>query len=138
MTDHPILSRRLFLAGTSAAALVPVGTLAQTTGPSRPAFAAACRTLSGFDTIPDALLNGAMRALPARTREALATGTAEEDGQQALLGLLYTGMHAPKGAEPERHAYAEALMFAAVEDSLNVPSYCGGLPGYWAEKPVGA
>ena len=35
----------------------------------------------------------------------------------------------------KRVAYPDALMYAAIEDWANVPSFCGGLPGYWALPP---
>ncbi|WP_292022325.1 sugar dehydrogenase complex small subunit [Maritimibacter sp. UBA3975] len=132
------LSRRLFLGGASAAALMPGAALAQSDGRKTLAFAATCRELAGFDTIPNALVAGAARAFPDEDRTALAEKTASPDLSKSLLKTLYTGMYSPEDGDPTRFAYAEALMYAAVEDSLNVPSYCGGVPGYWAEKPVSA
>lgn len=135
MADTPALSRRLFLGGASIAALAPGLAAAQSSPPHMVAFAAACRDLSGFDTVPNALLDGAARAFDALERSALIDGAAPAELKKRLLETLYTGMHSPKDGEPDRFAHAEALMYAAVEDSLNVPSYCGGVPGYWAEKP---
>lgn len=138
MTETPMLTRRLFLAGASAAALLPGGALAQSSAPTSVEFAAACRALSGFDAIPEALVAGAAKVFADADRTALIEGNASDEMKKSLLKTLYTGMHAPEEGEPERFAYPEALMYACVEDSLNVPSFCGGLPGYWAEKPADA
>ncbi|SFQ97015.1 sugar dehydrogenase complex small subunit [Poseidonocella sedimentorum] len=132
------LSRRLFLTGASTAALLPGLPAAQIAAPPLTEFAAACRALSGFDGLPRVLLEGAATALDDGAKAAFAGGTAPEDLQQTLLKTLYTGMHSPEDGAPTRFVYSEALMYAAVEDSLNVPSYCGGVPGYWAAKPAGA
>lgn len=129
------LSRRLFLTGVSSAALWPGLTAAQATKPPLTDFADICRALSGFDTVPRSLMDGAAQFLDDQARSDLLDGTAPTAQEKALLTALYTGMHSPEDGAPQRFAYSEALMYAAVEDSLNVPSYCGGLPGYWSEKP---
>ncbi len=138
MKTAAILSRRSFLTGAATAALVPGLPAAQITAPPFAEFAAACRALSGFDALPRGLIEGAVGSLDAGARSALVGDSAPEDVQKRLLKTLYAGMHTPEDGEPSRFAYSQALMYAAVEDSLNVPSYCGGLPGYWAEKPFSA
>ena len=137
MTRSPELSRRAVLSGVSAAALFPGIASAQQFGPSLPEFAAKCRELSGFDPIPRALLEGVQEIFSDEDRGALISGDADASLQKNILKSLYTGMHRPEDGEPNRFAYSSALMYAAVEDAINVPSYCGGLPGYWADPPAG-
>lgn len=128
-------TRRGFLAGVSATALLPLPARGQTP-PRFVDFAARCREVSGFDPIARPLLRGAAGILDESAQTAFVEGhSAAGDVQKDVLKALYTGMHRPRNGDPERFAYAEALMYAAIEDTVNVPSYCGGLPGYWAEKP---
>ena len=136
MTRTPTLTRRSVLGGVSAAALLPGWASAQASGPSVAAFAAKCRELTGFDPIPRALLTGVREIYSANDQAALVADQADDALHASLLKSLYTGMHRPEEGEPGRFAYSSALMYATVEDSLNVPSYCGGLPGFWAEKPA--
>ena len=133
MTRSPHLSRRSVLCGVSTAALLPGIASAQEFGPSLPAFAAKCRELSGFDPIPRPLLEGVQEIFSEEDQTALIGDAADASLQKDILKSLYTGMHRPEEGEPNRFAYSSALMYAAVEDAINVPSYCGGLPGYWAE-----
>jgi hypothetical protein len=135
MSEAVSLSRRMFLGGASAAALLPAPLAAQAAGPNPLEFAAACRALSGFDTVPEALVTGAWEVMSREQRADVVDGRAGDDLKKSLLKRLYTGMATLPEGPPERFAYSEALMFAAVEESLNVPSYCGGVPGYWSEKP---
>ena len=137
MSNAAALSRRSFLCGVSAAALSPTLGTAQTALPSMAEIAAMCRELSGFDPVPGSLLSGIVETMPQQDLTALVQASASEDTRKGLLKALYTGMHRPEDGAPERFAYSSALMFAAIEDSVNVPSYCGGVPGYWAEKPTG-
>lgn len=115
----PALDRRAALAGLAALLAAPRATAAED------AFAARCRALSGFDPIPRALL------------EPLRAALGEDAGDDALIEALFTGVipGLETGDGPERVAYPQALLWAAVEDWVNVPSFCGGLPGYWAEPP---
>ena len=137
MTDFARTDRRSFIAGVSAAALLPLPSMAQGGAVSFAAFDARCRALTGFDPVPRPLVEAAMAQLDDLEARAFAEGhDAAEDTGKAVLMTLYTGMHSPENGEPERVAYAQALMYAAIEDTVNVPSYCGGLPGYWAEKPA--
>lgn len=138
MTDARAFSRRAFMGGVSAAALIPTLGAAQTTPPPMPDIAAMCRELSGFDPVPRPLVSGITDLMPAQDITGLVDGTADDATRKALLKALYTGMHRPEDGAPQRFAYSSALMYAAIEDSVNVPSYCGGLPGYWAEKPADA
>ena len=133
--DDPILTRRGFLGSASAAALMPASARAQS-GPAFEAFAARCRALSGFDPLPRALIQGVLGVLDDTAATAFTEGhAAARDVERTVLKALYTGVHGPGRGAPRRLAYAEALMYAAIEDTVNVPSYCGGRPGYWAEKP---
>lgn len=135
MSEITSFSRRGFLGGVSAAALLPGRAFAQT-GPDFETFAARVRDLSGFDTIPRALLSGASSILDQyRMAAFMSEDRASEEADKTILKALYTGRHTPEGGEMQRFAYSQALMYAAIEDTVNVPSYCGGMPGYWAEKP---
>ncbi|WP_299784582.1 sugar dehydrogenase complex small subunit [uncultured Marivita sp.] len=135
MDNSTIFSRRSFLGGVSAAALLPGLAKAQTPLTFE-SFAARARALSGFDAIPRALLSGARSALADTEIDAFVSEDGSSDNaDKTVLKALYTGMHAPAEGTPERFAYAQALMYATIEDAVNVPSYCGGLPGYWSEKP---
>lgn len=135
MTDRT-LNRRSFLGTVSAAAaLAPIAATAQS-GPTAAEFAARLRELAGVEVLPRDLLTGIEGILDDMQRTALVDGSeAAGDLTKSVLKSLYTGMHRPQEGEPERFAYADALMFAAIEDTVNVPSYCGGVPGYWATKP---
>jgi len=134
---HPTHStRRSFLAGASALACWPVMGNAQQ-APRFVEFAARARALTGFDAIPREVLFGVQANLSAREMQAFTdqsqTGS---DDTKAVLKTLYTGITQPQeDTAPERITYARALMYGAIEDSVNVPSYCGGAPGYWAQKP---
>ncbi|MFP7673946.1 sugar dehydrogenase complex small subunit [Marivita sp. S0852] len=132
------VTRRSFMAGVSMTALMPATGLAQTGIPFEN-FAARARAISGFDVVPRNLMVGARTQLDTMQQRAFVAGrTAARDVDKTVLKALYTGMHRPEGQPPERFAYAQALMYAAIEDTVNVPSYCGGVPGYWAEKPESA
>ncbi|WP_299046336.1 sugar dehydrogenase complex small subunit [uncultured Tateyamaria sp.] len=135
MVDPYPTSRRSFLAGVSAAALIPGQAWAQA-APTFEDFAARARALSGFDPVPRSLLTGARGVLDDMQATAFAEGHGAADAvTKTVLRALYTGRHMPRDGDMERFAYADALMYAAIEDSVNVPSYCGGVPAYWAEKP---
>jgi hypothetical protein len=138
MTDAPTLSRRLFLGAASSFALLPGMAIAQAGRTDFPAFAAACRSLSGFDALPRPLVAAVHGVYSAESKAALVEGSASDAAAKSLLKTLYTGVHTPAASVPQRLAYADALMYAAIEDSVNVPSFCGGAPGYWTQKPVGA
>jgi len=130
------LTRRAVLGGVCASALLPDAALAQSVPPSFAEFAARMRELSGFDTLPRTLLHETRNLLDQRQTRAVLGGQSDTaEIEKTVLKALYTGMHRPDDSGPERFAYSDALMYAAIEDSVNVPSYCGGLPGYWQEKP---
>jgi hypothetical protein len=141
MTDRHHPSRRRFIGSVSALALAPMASAlsAQEAPPSFAEFAEMCRSLAGFDVLPRPLARAAAGVLSDMQKRALVDGSeAAEDLRRDLLKMLYTGVHSPEQGEMNRLAYAEALMYAVIEDSVNVPSYCGGVPGYWAEKPESA
>lgn len=128
-------TRRDFLAGVSSAALFATGGYAQSATTFED-FAARARVLSGFDPVPRALLSGLRAVLSDRQEVGFLSGQgASSDIDKTLLRALYTGIYQPDTGSPTRISYAQALMYAAIEDAVNVPSYCGGLPGYWSEKP---
>lgn len=147
------LTRRFVLAG-GAAALAPLPAAAQ--GPAlqgaatkgamlgEVAFAARMRALSGFDPLPQPLivaLYAAMRAdgrLGALPGEAAQSGSGEAaETEKRALKALYSGIWpGGEGAPPRRLSFAGALQWAAIEETNNVISYCGGLPGFWAEPPA--
>jgi hypothetical protein len=108
--------------------LTALGALGLAAGPAAAAaqefdsFGARCRALTGFAILPRPLVEAA-RAEP---------GPDADD--KTLLMALYTGSY-EAGDGVVRIAYADALMFAATEEALNTPSFCGGLPQYWAQPP---
>ena len=142
---------------------MPGSGLAQTGVPGFARFAAHCRALSGFDTIArpllrdvggmlidpdrDALISGSSTARDVRettareVREITAREVREttaREVQKTVLKALYTGRYTGRDGTQRRLGYSDALMYAAIEETVNVPGYCGGVPGYWAEKPAGA
>lgn len=128
-------TRREVLGGVAAAALMPGIAQGQTPTLSTD-FAARARALTGFDPIPRPLLRQTRMALNDMQRAAFvsdngATGTL----RKTVLKALYTGIYTPERGAQRRLAHAQALMYGAIEDTVNVPSYCGGTPAYWAEKP---
>lgn len=138
MNDQPRPGRRSFLTGVCATALLPAPLRARSPLTFE-AFAAQARRLTGFDTVPRSLLDGVRTHMAASQIEAFAqTPNNNAEATSAVLKAMYTGMYDPRKGGPVRFAYAQALMYAAVEDSLNVPSYCGGMPAYWTEKPANA
>ena len=132
-------SRRGVLALAGASATAPSALFAQSAPVSFEAFAASCRSLSGFDTISRPLLRGLFERLDRLEAQAVASAddTLRDETAKRVLNALYTGTLPPRreDGEPQRIVYGEALMYAAVEDSLNVPSYCGGLPNFWQNPP---
>ena len=56
-----------------------------------------------------------------------------EEVRIRLLEALWTGV--TPGDDAARIGFSSALMWAAIEESNNVISYCGGVPGFWAEPP---
>ncbi|MBV0911198.1 hypothetical protein [Anianabacter salinae] len=36
---------------------------------------------------------------------------------------------------PERIGFSSAVMWSVIEETNNVISYCGGIPGFWADPP---
>jgi hypothetical protein len=103
------------------------------------AFDARMRALAGFDPLPRDLVSGLYAA--ARETGELEAMMADEnrpnDSQARALKALYHGIWTgpDEQAEPRRLAFAEALQWAAIEETNNVISYCGGVPGFWAEPP---
>lgn len=137
MNNDTAWSRRTFLGGVCASALLPHMGLAQgASSPSFAEFAASARALSGFDVVARPLLRETESLFSDLERQALVAGSdAAAEVQKALLKALYTGKHESQGAPLRRVAYSDALMYAAIENAVNVPSYCGGVPGYWSQKP---
>ena len=134
---------------------MPGSGLAQTGVPGFARFAAHCRALSGFDTIARPLLRDVGGMLIDPDRDALISGsstardvrettarevreTTAREVQKTVLKALYTGRYTGRDGTQRRLGYSDALMYAAIEETVNVPGYCGGVPGYWAEKPAGA
>ncbi|WP_306118843.1 MULTISPECIES: sugar dehydrogenase complex small subunit [unclassified Roseitalea] len=145
MDDRHRLTRRSFTMLGTAAFLAPITAAAQ---PAPGAgdfigfadFAARCRELSGFDPLPRTLLTRLANRMPEGDRRAVAQrDPIPEPLRKRVLKALYTGVYEPgdgEDGESVRIGYPDALMYAAVDDSINVPTYCGGLPGYWEQKPV--
>ncbi len=122
------LTRRSFIASVSAAALLPNALSAQT----GPAIDALLARLSGFDPLPQDLVEGLRRAVRINPSDDLSDAF-----EKRLLRALYTGVLPASEDEQTgtRIGFSNALMWAAIEDSNNVISYCGGVPGFWADPP---
>ena len=54
---------------------------------------------------------------------------------KAILSAWYTGI-VGQGVNAKVITYRHALEFEAVDDVLQIRSYCPNKPGYWAAKPV--
>jgi hypothetical protein len=116
--------------------------------------------LSAFMTISQALTGKALldRSVGARLLSALQKNTPDlpqrlQQLAAALLAVTAAGLSKAPAA-PQALAlqimqawylgvvdhtvvtYEQALMFAAVSDTLPIRSYCAGRPGFWAEKPL--
>lgn len=135
MTDTARLTRRLFMSGVSAVALTPASVLAQTRDGDLAALANKFRALSGFDTLPQSLVRNLGDTLAQTDKTNLIDDTISDELRRSVLKALYTGVYQGADDQPRRLAYGDALMYAAIQDSVNVPSYCGGVPGFWAQKP---
>lgn len=127
----PALTRRALLAISAASALFPAVAQAQNSTLS-PSAMARLADLAGFDPLPRDLLEGLGRALGPEGR-ALEADSLPDDLQKRVLRGLYSGVL--PGSSDARIGFSSALMWAAIEESNNVISYCGGLPGYWANPP---
>jgi hypothetical protein len=132
-----VLDRRTFLLSTVAAATLPGVPAAQTRGGL--AFAAKLRALAGFNPLPDPLVAGLTRAAEeAGLIDAVLEETrAPNAAQKRVLRAAYSGIWEGPGenAVPERLVFADALKWAAIAETNNVISWCGGVPGFWAEPP---
>ena len=131
----PRTDRRTLLALTAAAAAFPGASLAQG-GAVLPAAMNRLAALAGVNPLPQDLLRGLADALPEdlRALEQVDRGEAlPEEVRIRLLEALWTGV--TPGDDAARIGFSSALMWAAIEESNNVLSYCGGVPGFWAEPP---
>ena len=128
------LDRRAFLLGGVAAAALPGVPAARMRRDL--AFAAKLRALTGFDPLPQPLVAGLTRAA---AEAGLIDAVLEDSGaaQKRLLRAAYSGIWEAPGEDggPERLVFADALKWAAIAETNNVISWCGGVPGFWAEPP---
>ncbi|WP_349363581.1 MAG: sugar dehydrogenase complex small subunit [Roseitalea porphyridii] len=131
------LTRRRFALLTTAAMLAPTAAARAQPFAEFERFAARLRELSGFDPLPRPLVAAlADRMSELEKRAIIGRDALPDELRKRVLTALYTGVYTPRGEDQgERIAYPDALMYATVEDTINVPSYCGGLPGFWAQKP---
>jgi hypothetical protein len=137
------LTRRRLIAGAAAGALLPAlpgGAGAQQPTLNFVGFAQRMRALSGFDPLPRDLLRALHAAAEEEGGPDIGALTAEDgapnDAQKRALKALYHGIWTGKDEEKTRLAFSEALQWAAIEDTNNVISFCGGVPGFWAEPPA--
>jgi hypothetical protein len=63
------------------------------------------------------------------------TASLPNDPRQALASLILRGWYLGV-VDDAAVVDGQALMHAAVADALPVRGYCGGAPGFWAEKPM--
>ncbi|ROU03776.1 sugar dehydrogenase complex small subunit [Histidinibacterium lentulum] len=142
MTEARLSRRSLLAGGLALSALATAAPLraqvARVEGPSFVDLAARLRELTGFDPLPRDLLSAFAEA---SGEDGVFRAGIMEDGdaaaQRRAIKALYHGILAPEGdeGEPVRLGYASALQWAAIEETNNVPSWCGGVPGYWSEPP---
>jgi hypothetical protein len=133
------LTRRRMMASAACAALFGSThtAFAQASRLSEFQFAARLHALAGFDPLPADLVAGLMRGLDAAHPLFLADDAPLPPAErERVLTALYTGVLMPKDGHAHRIGFADALMWAAIERSNNVISYCGGVPGFWADAPT--
>lgn len=61
-------------------------------------------------------------------------GKEVEEAARELASAWYLGVTGPDD-DPAFITYTEALMWRPVLDVHNIPSFCGGVPGFWTEPP---
>ena len=152
-TRLPVLtlaSRRAWLQGMLALAAVgAAGTadtlaLAADQAAAPQAFMALSQVLTGKPQLDPALsarlfaaLQKSTPGLPQRLApltQALAAGSLDAASQALALRILqgwYLGV-----VDGVVVSYEQALMFDAVADTVGIPTYCAGAPGFWAAKPA--
>lgn len=162
MIARPLVSRRRFLAGASAAALASTGKLPQLAfaqrGDELEVFLALSEDVTGHEGLDTVLAEAILSAFrSAGVEEDLAAIAPERDSaaRRALLKAWYLGRIAPDGIpddEDIERAQGEAegeddgadvnvigfeatLMGRVVADLIPLPSYCGGPPHFWTEPP---
>jgi len=116
------------LTGTAGAALFP-GAAAAQAGIDRIAMIDRLAELTGFAPLPGRMVDALFEIMP----EPVTSGA-----ETRILTALYTGVLPDEDGPGTRIAFADALMWHAIEDYKNVISYCGGMPGFWAEPPQSA
>lgn len=151
----PAPTRRALLAGAAAAALLPGAALARRPDAGREAlarFMRLSRALTGQRFL-DPATGSRIRAFVLGDRDLapllprLEAAAAEEGGlarriaaqglgpaARAVLEGWVIGVYGPDD-DPRFVAYPDALMYRAVADFHNVPTFCGGTPGFWAAPP---
>lgn len=130
------------MAGLAAAADTLALTTHQAAAPQ--AFIALSQALTGKPQLDPALgerlftaLQKSIPALPQQLSplaQALAVGSLDSASEALALRILeawYLGV-----VDGVVVSYEQALMFDAVADSLGIPTYCAGAPGFWAAKPA--
>ena len=148
---HPLAltwaSRRAWLQGMLAITAVGAAdTLAlaadQLAAPQ--AFMALSQALTGKPQLDPALGTRLFAALQKTTpglaqrlvplTQSLAAGQLDTASQALALRILqawYLGL-----VDGAVVTYEQALMFDAVADTVGIPTYCAGAPGFWAAKPT--
>ena len=152
-THFPVLtwaSRRAWLQGMLALAAVGAAgsadtlALAADQAAAPQAFMALSQALTGKPQLDPALGGRLFAALQKSTPElpqrlaplaqALAAGSLDAASEALGLRILeawYLGV-----VDDIVVSYEQALMFDAVADTLGIPTYCAGAPGFWAAKPA--
>jgi hypothetical protein len=148
-------TRRALLAGAAAAALLPAPALAQRPeagGAGLARFMRLSHALTGQDFL-DPATGSLIRSFVLGDRDLapllprLEAAAAErgdlarriaaqglEPVAEAVLEGWVIGVYGPDD-DPRFVAYPDALMYRAVADFHNVPTFCGGTPGFWAAPP---
>ena len=127
--------RRLLASAASAATMAMHPALAQT---GEVAFAARLRALTGMSPLPRPLVEGPFRvAAEAGDLRAVLSDATPDGPRERILRAAYSGIWTGPGedAPPERLVFADALKWAAIAETHNVISWCGGVRSFWADPP---
>lgn len=162
-TSAQQMSRRKLLKGVASIGLLslvaplPLSVLAQESAPTDPItlFTLVSERLTERQGLSPILSERFFQALQDRTPEfesrlkslvkemaqietQLLTTTLTPAAQQtakSIISALYTGI-VGTGLDAQVITYRHALQFTAVDDVLEIRSYCPNKPGFWAAKPI--
>ncbi len=135
----PLSRRQMMLSGT-AVVIFGAGTSGLRAQQNSVDVANRLAKLAGFEVLPRDLLANLQNNLDGNAMDRLTDDAPLPDAmRERVLTGLYTGVlpGADKDAMATRIGFSSALMWAAIDQTNNVISYCGGVPHFWAEPPKG-